>query len=478
MASSPPAELTSVPVGAAHADRFRELVEPDLWDAYVSTSQEAAAALSGRTVWNLNSTAHGGGVAELLAALLPYQRGSGLDSRWLVIQGTPEFFAVTKRVHNQLHGVTGDGPELSERDRRIYDDTLAHNASALLAQLRPGDVVILHDPQTAGLIRALRGHGCLVVWRCHVGIDQPNDVARRAWSWLEADVAAAHAVVFSRQAFAWENLDRRKIAIIMPSIDPLSPKNQELDADTVTAILQAAGFQRAGSSAARPSFRRRDGSTGTIARAASFFPAAPPLGSRLVVQISRWDRLKDPVGVVEGFAKYVAPNQDAHLVVAGPGAGTVTDDPEAARVFEETRRHWRGLPEAARARVHLAVIPMVDEDENAVLVNALQRQAEIVVVKSLAEGFGLTAAEAMWKGRPVVASRVGGIQDQIEDGVSGILIDDPRNLEDFGRAVVALLDDRPAAERIGEAARRRVARQFLSPRQLREEARLLMGLLR
>jgi len=202
-----------------------------------------------------------------------------------------------------------------------------------------------------------------------------------------------------------------------------------------------------------------DGSKGTIEHEAELLEEAPlELGDRYVLQVSRWDRLKDPLGVIRGFAEHV---DSAHLVYAGPAVDDVADDPEGAEVLEEARELWRSLPDDARARVHLATLPMDDLDENAAIVNALQRRAAIVVQKSLAEGFGLTVAEAMWKGRPVIASRIGGIQDQIEDGRCGILLDDPEDLEAYGQAVSALLDDPDRAAEIGEAARERVKDRFL-----------------
>jgi trehalose synthase len=197
------------------------------------------------------------------------------------------------------------------------------------------------------------------------------------------------------------------------------------------------------------------------------------VGDRLVVQVSRWDGLKDPVGVIRGFADHVAPHTDAHLVLAGPAAEAVSDDPEGDQVLRDSLLAWEFLPPPVRDRVHLATLPMKDTEENATLVNALQRKAEVVVQKSLAEGFGLTVAEAMWKGRPVVASRIGGIQDQIEDGRTGLLISDPRDLAEYGAAVRSLLDDPERAARMGAAARERVRDYFLGPRHLMQYGELL-----
>jgi trehalose synthase len=215
-----------------------------------------------------------------------------------------------------------------------------------------------------------------------------------------------------------------------------------------------------------PVFTRYDGTPGRVDRLCEVLSTGPPprFDEPLVVQISRWDRLKDHIGVMAGFAEHVASATDAHLIAAGPNVTAVADDPEGAEVLEEAVAAWRGLPHARRSRVHISCLPMADIEENAAIVNALQRHATVVVQKSLQEGFGLTVAEAMWKSRPVVASAVGGIQDQIEDGVTGVLLEDPADLDDFGRLVLELLRDTGRAREIGARAREHVRRNFLANR--------------
>jgi trehalose synthase len=200
--------------------------------------------------------------------------------------------------------------------------------------------------------------------------------------------------------------------------------------------------------------------------------APVPLDAPLLAQVSRWDRLKDPLGVMAAFAAHVRAAENPHLLLAGPDVRAVADDPEGAEVLAEVEQAWHELPPAIRRRVHLAGLPMEDPDENAVIVNALQRRADVVAQKSVAEGFGLTVAEAMWKGRPVVATAVGGIQDQIEDGRTGHLVE-PRDLAAFGDRVNSLLADPHGAERMGEAARMRVRDHFLGPRHLGQYVDLL-----
>ena len=436
----------------------------------------AREALRDRVIWNISSTAQGGGVAEMLRSLIAYARGAGVDARWAVIKGDERFFAITKRLHNHLHGSPGDGGALGAAERASYQRTLAVNASELVDLIDAPDVVLLHDPQTAGLIDPVVRTGALAIWRAHVGLDLPNDHARAAWNFLRPYVEPADAYVFSRAAYAWEDLSREKLEVIAPSIDAFSPKNEDLAPDAVLAILAATGLMTDGTGR-HPLFTRIDGSPGRVDRRAEVLEERRLTPTdRIVLQVSRWDRLKDPRGVLRGFAEHVAPRSDAHLVLAGPSVAGVTDDPEGDAVWREMCEAFWLLPDEVRAQVHLCSLPMNDAEENAAIVNALQRQATIVVQKSLAEGFGLTVSEAMWKGRPVVGSEVGGIQDQVEDGVTGILVD-PHDLPGFAEAVLRLLNDEPGARRMGHAAQERVRASYLGPRHLGQYFELFRRLL-
>ncbi len=462
------AELTEVPVASLAPDRFQEVLAAEVGRQFLDRGAAATERLAGRAVWNINSTARGGGVAEMLQSLLAYARGAGVDARWLTIGGNPAFFRITKRLHNHLHGSPGDGGELGPAEQQVYEEALAGAAAELSGLVSPGDIVIVHDPQPAGLCQPLIDAGARVVWRCHVGLDQPNDLMRGAWDFLRPHVAPADAYVFSREAFVWEDLDDAKVEVIAPSIDAFSAKNQDLPDDDVDAILATTGLSDA-EPTAPARFTREDGTPGRVNRRASITEVAPvPAGAPIVTQVSRWDRLKDPVGVIAGFAEHVPASSGAHLVYAGPEVAAVSDDPEGAEVLAEATAAWEALGEADRSRIHLAALPMADSEENAAMVNALQRRAAVVVQKSLAEGFGLTVAEAMWKGRPVVASRIGGIQDQISDGETGVLLDDAADLDAYGTAVAGLLADPPRAERLGAGARERVRDRFLASRHLLE----------
>jgi trehalose synthase len=458
--------LEEVELSTLDPEWFKEILEADAMRTFEDVLVRAGYLLEGRTLWHVNSTAQGGGVAEILHSALGYLAGAGIQPRWMVIGGNEEFFDLTKRIHNLLHGEPGDGGELGEKERHVYEETLRPQAEAFCGLVEPGDVVVVHDPQPVGVVPLLLKRDARVIWNCHVGIDEPNDLSRKAWDFLMPYVSAAHAQVFSREAYAWEGLSEETINVIPPCIDAFSPKNQEMDEKTVMAILSVAGIQE-GPPGGTPTFVGQDGSKAEVTRRAEVVEEAPvPASAPLVVQVSRWDRLKDPIGVLKGFANHVARDLDAHLILAGPASSTVADDPEAEEVLAEVRKVWNDLPASARERAHLVSVPMDDLEENAAIVNALQRRASVIVQKSLAEGFGLTVAEGMWKERPLVGSRVGGIQDQIEHGRSGLLIDDPEDQEEFGAAVSTLLQDPERAARMGKAARQRVLDEYLPPRYL------------
>jgi trehalose synthase len=469
--------IQHVPVGAMDPHRFESVLSSSQYTALLELIAHGSAELEGRVIWNVNSTAKGGGVVELLGPLLGYSRGAGVDARWVVVAGTPEYFEITKRLHNRLHGFKGDGGPLGEHEHAVYERTLSTCADQLSALLRARDVVILHDPQTAGLVEAMRKTGATVIWRCHVGRDRKHHYAREAWNFLKRYVRHADAFVFSRREFIWEGLPEEKVVVIQPSIDAFSPKNQDQAPEQSLAILARAGIIPDHSP--QVTFTRADGTPGRVDRCAVMIEERPLCpDTPIVTQISRWDRLKDPLGVLASFAQIVSPVADADLVLAGPMTDSVSDDPEGAAMLASVTAAWQRLPWHIRSRVHLASLPMDDVEENAAIVNALQRHSTLVVQKSLAEGFGLTVAEAMWKGKPVIASRVGGIQDQIVDGRSGILIAHPRDLEEFGSAVLTLLTERELAARLGRAAHLRVRDHFLGPYHLARYFELVRRLIR
>jgi trehalose synthase len=471
--------LQEVEVEALDAARFEPLVGPERMARFEAAAEETRERLAGRTVVSVNSTAVGGGVAEMLQTLLAYVRGAGVNARWLVIQGDPVFFRLTKRIHHWLYGGPGDGGALGPAERAHYEAIQRENVEGLLAAVAPDAIVLLHDPQTAGMAPAIRRTGRLVLWRCHLGIDEPNEWSQRAWEFLRPYLEDVDGYVFSRAAFAPPWADPGKTFVVPPSIDPFSAKNEPMSDRNVRLALGYTGLVEGAGDPPVVPFTRRDGSRGRLTRRADVIQLGPPPPAHapLVIQASRWDGMKDMAGVMEGVAFHVDPALGAHLVLAGPAVRGVADDPEAPQVYDDCIDRWRRLPHEARSRVHLACTPMADPDEAAAIVNALQRRATVVVQKSLAEGFGLTVAEAMWKARPVVASGVGGIVDQIDHREHGLLLDDPHDLGAFGAAVEALLRDPPEAERLGRRARERATRELLGDTHLALYARILERLL-
>ncbi len=462
--------ISAVAVAPIDLAELEPVIGAERLAALLQTAAVARSALNDRAVAHVNSTASGGGVAEMLPTLLGYSAGAGLDAPWYVLTGTPPFFALTKRLHNRLHGHRGDTGSLAEQEHSVYEQVAAEGAPGLLGKLRPGDIAVLHDPQTLGLAPVLRENDIHVIWRCHIGIDTANEETAQAWSFLSRYLDAVEHFIFSRPQYRPSIIDKALVTVISPSLDPLSAKNIPLSDEDGAAILRYTGLlgEPAGTP---PPFVRRDGSSAQVTRRAQMIELMPPpVDEPLVVQVSRWDKLKDMPGVMTGFADHVATTGSGHLVLAGPDVSSVSDDPEGAAELDHCRQVWSSLPVESRRRIHLACLPTDDVEENALMVNALQRHAAVVCQKSLAEGFGLTVVEAMWKGRPVVASAVGGIRDQIEDGRTGVLVPDPADLAAFGSLVREVLDDPARAARIGAAAADRASTEFLPDRHLRQWA--------
>jgi trehalose synthase len=437
-------ELMRRPIGA-----LSNLLPAEQAARFEAAATQAGRELHGHTMWHISSTAAGGGVAEMLHNLLGYFLDAGVETRWLVLDADEQFFGITKQLHNAIHGL-GDG-KFTEKDHEHYEKVMAGNP--VPEHIGPGDVVMLHDPQTAGLTGPVRDKGASVAWRSHIGNDTQNEASRQAWEFLRRYIELADAYVFSRAEYVPHWMDSGKVWLIPPSIDPLSVKNRELSVAQCQDIL------------------------GTVLSTGGGAPIADlPVDGRLVVQVSRWDRLKDMPGVMEGFRR-ADPPDDVHLVLAGPAVTAVTDDPEGAEVLAQCQVARAGLPADIRERVHLASIPMDDIDRNALIVNALQRQAAIIVQKSLAEGFGLTVTEAMWKGRPVIASAVGGIKDQITSERTGLLVPDPGNPDELAGALRRLLYNDILAASLGQAAHNQVRDYYLDDRQLTQTAVLFEALL-
>ena len=453
---------------------LRPLVGEAGYEEMEATLARARELLGGRKIWHVTASALGG-MAEVLRALLCYVRDAGIDAHWAVLHANGDFRPIAQRLYNGLYGSPSSGLELGEDERRTYERVLGQSAAELGEVVREGDVVILHDPPTAGLIEPMREAGAHVVWRCHLGVDDHDPTAEATQRFLAPYVEPAGAYVFSRRQFVWPQLEGARTWIVPPSINPLSPKNQRLDPPTVTAILDRIGLTAEGGEA-QAALTRLDGSPFRVDSTAVVEQRRPiPPSAPVVAQLSSWDRLKDPGGLIECFAGRGA--GDAHLIVAGPDPATAAEESDSETVWRELVEQVRGLAPEVAERIHLAALPTARVTENAAMVNAIQTRAAIVVRKSFSEGFGLSLAEGMWKGTPAVATRVGGIQDLVIDGETGLLVDDPRDLDGFAAAIGRLLTDPGLAARLGAAARERVRGRYLISRHLTDYLRVAISLI-
>jgi len=411
---------------------------------------EAVRTLAGRTVWHVNTTALGGGVAEVIRVTVAQHAAAGLTSRWLVTRGDPSFFTLTKQLHHLLHGAPGSGHEPTAADARHYAELTAAQAAEIAALAGPRDIIMLHDPQTLGLVPLLRQRGLPVLWRCHIGTREQTRWSGLAWDFLAPYTSAANCLVFSIAEFVPPSLAARDVEIIHPGIDPGHPRCRTLTAAESGAILRAIGLEAGDPGAAVPG----------LAGAAEVIQDAPlPAGQPVMVQISRWDPLKDMAGVMRAFADHVAPHTGAALVLAGPDPREVADDLENQSVLAWVLAARDALPAALRARVHLVIMRLTSRDQNLDIVNALQHRATVMTQKSLQEGYPLVTMEVMHKSRPLVASAVGGMLEQITDGTDGLLVP-PRDYAAFGAAVRRLLDDPGLAARLTAAGAARCGREF------------------
>jgi trehalose synthase len=371
--------------------------------------------LAGKSVLHVNSTAVGGGVAEILNRLVPMMRELGLTAGWDVVKGGDAFYAATKKFHNALHG---EKEEIGPREYAIYERTLDENLAAMKLD---ADIVFIHDPQPAGLVKVRIPGRNRWIWRCHIDLSRPD---ASLWGFLKGYVERYDACVFSAPSFSQE-LPITQV-LIPPSIDPLSDKNRDMAAEEIDAVLARLQI---------------------------------PKDRPLVTQVSRFDRLKDPLGVIEAF-KMAKAYSHARLLLVG---GTADDDPEGAQVLSRVREKAREDPD-----IMVLCLPPTSHLE----INAIQRASTVILQKSVREGFGLTVAEALWKGKPVIAGAVGGIPMQITHRFSGILT---RSIEGTAYWLKQLLNEPAFARRLGEAGREHVKQNFLITRQLRDYLLLFLA---
>lgn len=393
-------------------DDYAEIVGREV----IEELRVVAGYVQGRRLHNINSTPAGGGVAEILTRLVPLLRELGLEATWDVIKGNETFFNVTKAIHNALHGVP---EEITGEMLECYRETTEQNLREIHII---GDVVFIHDPQPAGLIAARDWAGAKWVWRCHIDVSSPQP---RVWEFLRPLVERYDAAIFSMPGFA------RKLPIpqfmVAPSIDPLSAKNKELEPQQVRAVLEKYHID----------------------------PDRPVL-----TQISRFDRLKDPLGVITAY-RMVKRRHDCQLVLAGGGA---SDDPEGEQVLREVQEAAAGDPD-----VHVLLLPPFSDLE----INALVRGSTLVFQKSIKEGFGLTVSEALWKKKPVIAGAVGGIRLQVIHGVTGFLVHSP---EGAAMRAAQLLSDPDLRRRMGDNGYLHVKQNFLLTRHVKDYMLVMLAL--
>jgi len=397
-------------------DRYADIVG---WDV-IDQLHQLAEPLKKFRVVHVNSTKKGGGVAEILNKLVPLKKELGIDATWKVISGSSEFFKCTKSMHNALQG---NRIELPQSMLKIYEETSMKNAEKLRSVLEEADIVFIHDPQPAAMIKHITRRKGKWIWRCHIDVSRPY---RAAWRYLREFVSEYDASIFSLSAFA-QPLPHPEY-LIPPSIDPLSDKNIELSRDEIHETVSSLGID----------------------------PGRP-----IMLQVSRFDRFKDPVGVIKAYRltkKFVPSLQ---LVLAG---GEASDDPESQGVIEEVR-----IAANNDESIHILLLP---PDAHRTI-NALQRAAGIVLQKSTREGFGLTVTEAMWKGKPVIGGDAGGIRIQVVNHHTGFLVKTPE-----GAALRAryLLFHRERLKEMGEKAKKFVKENFLLTRHLREYLTVMLYL--
>jgi len=375
-----------------------------------------ASKLSGKVIQNINSTFVGGGVAEILSRMLPLLGQLGVDARWNIIKGDNDFFKVTKKFHNALHGRL---ETITANDYAVFQETTRKNIEEMELY---GDIIFVHDPQPAGLIARKKELGNKWIWRCHIDVSHPN---QEVWDFLQPLVVQYDAAVFSAPAFSPE-LPLRQF-LISPSIDPLSDKNKELSQSTIDSVLTKYGI---------------------------------PKDKPIITQVSRFDYLKDPVGVIQAF-ELVRKSVDCRLVFAG---GTASDDPESDQVLAEVKERANNNTD-----IHILLIPPGSDVE----INALQRASTVIVQKSHREGFGLTVTEALWKAKPVVASAVGGIPLQVKNKFTGLL---SYGIEGTAYDIRQLLTNPEYASRLGENGREHVRYNFLITRHIKDYLLLFLSL--
>lgn len=430
--------------------------------------------LTGNIVYNLDAGSSSAGASEMIYAVLAGIQALGVQTRWYTCDldvGSSDELA---GLDTMLQGIADHVVLPTSED---YEAKVADVAEELATRANPGDVIVLHSPLMAGVAPRLKSAGLRVVWRCHAGPDCATASSAAAWEFLRPYLVHVDAIIVTRPQHRPPWPERPKTVIIPPSIDPGAARNANMPADVIVNTLSRASIMWGGDPNLHVEFQRNDGSWGAVRRHHDVLVRGSllPHDARVITQVGRWDHMKDMRAVVTAFGDYIDQlDNDVHLLLVGPRPSAPEHD--STEVLDEVCHVVDGLAPATQSRVHIAALPTDDADEGAHLINAIQRRSTIVVQKSLAEGFGLAIAEAMWKGKPVVASAVGGLQDQIEDETNGLLVADPSDHSAFMKQICRLLDNTQFASQLGSRAHESVRAHYLGDRHLLQFADLLLDL--
>ncbi|MGD1889259.1 MAG: glycosyltransferase [Cyclobacteriaceae bacterium] len=437
-------------------------------------------ALRKKKIWMVNSTEHGGGVAEMMPRMISLLRQLGLDADWVVMEtNESQFFALTKNIHNLIHGQPG--AEITAEDKALYDQINRDNARQMAEYVQKDDIVVVHDPQPAGMAQELKKMiDITAIWRCHIGLDYSNDSTEAAWSFLSPYLEAYDQYVFSSPEYIPEGLSGN-VTLIHPSIDPLSHKNRPLSLHKLTGILGNAGLLTSDHPTLYPDYKHKvtrlkpDGTFGPARNGEDIGLLFRPI----LTQVSRWDKLKGFFSLLEGFVELKRNNQEngnrsrnhnrirnARLVLAGPDPESVADDPEGKQVLKDLVDAYVQLPDDIKKDVVILTLPMKSAKENALIVNALQRSSYVVIQNSIQEGFGLTATEAMGKRIAVLASSACGLRNQVRNHIDGRLLHHPEDPSEVASHLEYLLNNPKVVEEMSFSAEKRVLDHFLIFQQL------------
>jgi trehalose synthase len=447
----------------------------NLVNEFLATTKKSVADLKGCTIWMINSTATGGGVAEMLPSQIRIMRSLGVKIEWMVIEASDElFFNLTKRIHNAIHG-SGDGI-FTDEDRAIFEQTNAQNADRAIAAIGDGDLVVIHDPQPMPLAAMIaKKRNVKMVWRCHIGLEEQNKTTRGVWSFLSRYFDSYDHFVFSLPTYVPEEL-KEKTTIITPAIDPLSHKNRTLHTDKCISILLQAGIVNGREPLLFGFYDHQarrvmpDGSFNTVNHNSNLDLIYRPT----VTEISRWDRLKGFKELMNAFITMKRENEAtadsssipykrikaARLVLGGPDPAFVSDDPEGEEVLNELIEQYRTIDPELQEDIAILLLPLDNPKENALIVNALQRFSNIIVQNSIQEGFGLTATEAMWKQRPVLVSGAAGLRFQVQHNINGKINEDPTDITRLAKIMKMMINSPKERDKWGFNGQIRVIGNF------------------